>query len=65
MSRRGSGKPASGANGGKDRKTLIAPATASREPLPVHPRRGNRGLLIASALLFLAWLAVLAWLNRV
>ena len=30
--------------------------------MPVQPRRGNRRLLAASALLFLLWLAVLAWL---
>jgi hypothetical protein len=65
MSRRGPGKSDLATRGEADRKTPAANATAGRELVPVQPRRGNRRLLAASALLFLLWLAVLAWLASV
>jgi len=65
MSRRGSGKSALATRGEADRKMPTANATAGRDRPPVQPRRANRWLLAASALLFLLWLAVLAWLASV
>jgi hypothetical protein len=62
MVRRGSSKTADVGRGATDRKgTPEVPPIPPRK-IPLHPRRGNRLLLSASAALFLGWLAILAWL---
>ncbi|NLF72464.1 MAG: hypothetical protein GX575_25800 [Candidatus Anammoximicrobium sp.] len=62
MNRRGSRKPVAAAPDKTDGQTQAEHATARDDRPPPRPRRGNHWLLGASALLFLAWLAVLAWL---
>jgi hypothetical protein len=62
MVRRGSSKTAEVGRGATDpRETREVPPNAARK-IPLHPRRGHRLLLSASAALFLCWLALLAWL---
>ena len=60
MSRRGAAKMTAGQSGTNSPR----PAATPSPPLvrPTRPRRGSRPLLAASSLLFIVWLAVLAWL---
>jgi hypothetical protein len=62
MVRRRSSKTADAGRGETDRgETRTVPPIPSRK-FALHPRRGSRLLLSASAVLFLCWLALLAWL---